>query len=177
MNCDPSTIACELGRIADSVSGFDVGGFLSTLLATLIGAAAASGTALWLASRERPAPVWRVQTAYDGRQEGELGLLKIRLTNVGDGVAYNVRMDVCGSMKPAWGASEDLLESGHMLTAYIWVQMDGEEDYDVKTAVHTDTRRVTMPTNAAVDIHWQQPPRRLRKRKVREKLEPPPEEE
>lgn len=177
MNCDPSTIACELGRIADSVSGFDLGGFLSTLLATLIGAAAASGTALWLAARERPAPVWRLVTTYGGKQEGELGLLKITLTNVGDGVAYNVRMEVCGSLKPVWSPSEDTLESAQMLTAGIWVKMDGEEDYDVGTGVHTDTRKVTMPTNAAVELHWQQPPRRLRKRKVREELEPPPMEE
>jgi hypothetical protein len=43
MDCSSSrTLACELGRIADALNGFDWNSFVSTLIATLVGAGIAA---------------------------------------------------------------------------------------------------------------------------------------
>lgn len=42
MSCTPDEVACQIERIADRMSVFDLNGFLATLIATVIGAAVAS---------------------------------------------------------------------------------------------------------------------------------------
>lgn len=53
MSCDPGEIVCELGRIADRMSTFDANAFLSTLLATLVGAGVASLISVLVYRHER----------------------------------------------------------------------------------------------------------------------------
>lgn len=50
MTCDPADIACNIDRIANDLTGFDLEGALATLAATLIGAGIA-GLVAWLIFR------------------------------------------------------------------------------------------------------------------------------
>lgn len=51
MDCERYRISCQLNRIADELTGFDVEAFISTLIATVIGAALALFGAWWLDQR------------------------------------------------------------------------------------------------------------------------------
>lgn len=50
MTCDPDTLRCQVERIANELSSFDVEGVLATFAATLVGAALA-GVVAWLVFR------------------------------------------------------------------------------------------------------------------------------
>lgn len=52
MPCSPSEIACQLDRIADQLTNWDLEGFAATLVATLLGAGVALLGAWWLADRD-----------------------------------------------------------------------------------------------------------------------------
>lgn len=52
VECEPNQISCQLNRIADEVTGFDFDAFLSTLIATVIGAVIALLGA-WILDRRR----------------------------------------------------------------------------------------------------------------------------
>lgn len=52
MECSDSQVSCQLGRIADAMTGFDVNGFLATLIATLVGALIAGAVSIALYRRE-----------------------------------------------------------------------------------------------------------------------------
>lgn len=51
MDCEKYRISCQLEQIADKLTGFDTGAFISTLLATVIGAILALLGAWWLDRR------------------------------------------------------------------------------------------------------------------------------
>ncbi|WP_167043155.1 hypothetical protein [Salinibacterium sp. ZJ454] len=52
MDCQGSMVSCQLERIADELTAFDVNGFVATLVATLIGAAVAAAISILLYRHE-----------------------------------------------------------------------------------------------------------------------------
>lgn len=68
MDCAPATISCELDRIADQLTGFDINGFLATLIATLIGAFVAGVVSIALYRHE-----------VSNRRKGEIDLAVVAL--------------------------------------------------------------------------------------------------
>lgn len=162
------SVPCELERIADAMSGFDLDGFLTTLLATLIGAGVAAVVTLWLNRRERPRPVWRVE-AEAGRdwhvRDGKV-IFVASMTNIGDGMAYNVTIEMQGARQNGPPVREAVIEPGESLKIGFYVPASGEMRFDVHTGEYTDERAVEWPATAKLSAEWQQPPRRHRQRRA-----------
>lgn len=76
MPCPPSDVACELGRIADQLSGWDWDGFAATLVATLLGALFALLGAWLLAQR-------------DGKERNQLRLTEAIVRTMHAAIAAN----------------------------------------------------------------------------------------
>lgn len=167
MTCDDGAIACRLSDIAEALTGFNVDGFLSTLLATLVGAFVAAGTSMWVAGRERPVPMWRVTTELPhnslSTQDGKTQI-PVTLTNIGDGPGYNVRLSVAGVMSypPQTVAKVDPGEHGK---TSISVPLKGQLRMNIETGMYADERQLNWPGRATLTVEWQQPPRRHRVRK------------
>lgn len=177
MECETEPIACQLALIVDSLAGFDLNGFLGTLLATVIGAAVATGSSLWLANRERPVPMWRVETDFpaDGGRPDRptVAAVPIRLLNIGDGVAYNVETTVMTAGAEGRFATAATLRPGAALDTTIDADMNGRMFFDIETGGHLDSRALDWPAGAALAVAWQQPPRRRRVRHARLALRKP----
>ncbi|MFN3948656.1 hypothetical protein [Microbacterium sp.] len=176
MECNPTSIACQLGRIADSTSGFDWDGFWATLLATIVGAVVAAGIGLYVARSERPQPFFRAETARSNHRwrvsEGVV-TIEVFLWNIGDGPAYDVNLAPCGGVSQSAAASVAKLEPGASLSCWILVNGGGAVDYDAETGVQTDLRTVDWPAAAAASVSWQQPPQRGKVRRLTLKLDDP----
>ncbi|WP_404475146.1 hypothetical protein [Microbacterium aerolatum] len=167
MTCDPDTIRCQIERIADAVTGWDTNSFASTLLATLIGAAAAAGMSWWLTARDRPKPVWRVETGRLPREpRGGAATVKVTATNIGDGTAYGARLILQGTTRDA-SDSVAVVEPGSEITAWIHFPMTGKLDWDPQSDASTDTRESTWDDATTARVEWLQPPRRHHVRKHR----------
>ncbi|NLP82600.1 hypothetical protein HF576_01940 [Microbacterium sp. CFH 90308] len=168
MDC---TIACQLDRIADAMSGFDWNAFWATLIATIIGALVASLIGLAVARAERPQPFFRVEASQPSgnwwtNRDGEVGL-PVELWNIGDGPAYNVRLTITGAPNASREIVTAKLEPGESLRSSITVPGHGELESNPLTGHYNDTRSVTWPAHADALITWQQPPQRHRVRRLR----------
>lgn len=160
MECNAGDWPCDLARIADALSGgFDLNGFLATLLATLIGAGVAAATSFWLAERERPKPMWRVDARIPWGIELGRGAARVEATvvNIGDGVAYHPRVAVVwkGATNDTRGSgSEALLAPGEQMTAVFVVPVvEDPESSEI---------RIAWPKTLSAELEWHQPPRRRR---------------
>lgn len=172
MECTTGDWGCEFTRIADAMSGFDWNNFASTLLATLVGASVAAAVSFWLANRERPAPVWNLETSdlADEPAKDGTGSTKVVLTNVGDGAGYNVRLSIVGSKR--WAPTASVLAPGASLTTWVDSPMTGAAEYDVASGKTADTRVLDWGKPHA-RVEWQQPPRRTHRRSTLEALRKP----
>ncbi len=174
MDCGGSQIACQLARIADALSGFDSNAFLSTLLATLVGAGVAAWVSFWLTERERPQPMWTVESDAQGQARDGSFTVRIRVTNVGDGTAYHPRITVSGTgITGSRVGVEAVLEPGEIVTAWCGAPGTGRDWMDPKTLQAVDDRKVQWPADAAVLIEWHQPPRRKHTKRHRMDIEAP----
>lgn len=169
------SVACELKRIADAMSGFDLNGFLTTLLATLIGAGVAAVVTLWLNRRERPRPVWRVETVagWEWRVERDgTTILVAQTTNIGDGNAYNVLLEILGAQQNG-PARADVVEPGESVNAEFYVPAGGELRLDEETGAMIDNRTLVWPQGMKLRAEWQQPPNRHQRRHAKFALDNP----
>lgn len=170
MDCSAGDWICELSRIADALEGgFDVNGFIATLLATLVGAGVAAGVSFWLAERDRPRPMWKAETRFPrGAERDGVFALEVVITNIGDGAAYHPRVEVQGEhVTGSRRGSESVLEPGEMLKAWIGVPGSGVEGTNELTGELTDSRVIDWPEVVAAHLEWHQPPRRTRTQRTR----------
>jgi hypothetical protein len=173
MECDSSQIACQLERIADALNGFDVDGFVATLLATLIGAGVAAWVSFWLTERERPQAMWTVDAkASDG--QNSTFTVQVVVTNIGDGAAYHPRITVSGTgIEGSRYGVEAVLEPGERVEAWCGVPGAGALRTNPETLQVVDDREVWWPSDAKVLVEWHQPPRRKCTKHQRMKIEAP----
>lgn len=174
MDCGGSEIACQLARIADALNGFDANGFVSTLLATLIGAGVAAWVSFWLNERERPQAMWTVEAkANSGYNQGTF-TVQVVVTNIGDGAAYHPRITVSGTgVEGSRRGVEAVLEPGERVSAWCGVPGTGAQRTDPETLQVIDDREVQWPTDATVLVEWHQPPRRNRTKRHRLRIDAP----
>lgn len=174
MDCDRFPAACQLGRIADALTGFDADNFISTLLATLVGAGIAAWVSFWLTNRERPQPMWKVESQAHGHLNDDTFTVKVTATNIGDGAAYHPRITVSGTgIVGKRRGVEPAVETGGQVFAWCGAPGSGRVYTDPETLDISDSREVHWPSDASVLVEWHQPPRRNKVRHQRLKIAPP----
>lgn len=175
MNCSKGDWACELSRIADAMNAFDWNSFAATLLATLVGAGVAAGVSFWLAERDRPRPMWKVDARIESAfaQDGVF-TIEVTVTNIGDGAAYHPRVHVQGRDVTGRRRSEAaLVEPGGEFNTWIGVPGTGQRGTHHETLELYDTREIDWSGGVTADLAWHQPPRRTRTKHTRMRLDPP----
>lgn len=167
MECEVGMIACDLHRIADAIGSFDWWGAVSTLLATLVGAAVAVLATFWVNNRERPRPVWRIEPKGNSNWQIHDGkaVIPVEITNIGDGAAYNLRIEIKGVTSTEGVATSAVLEPGETFKSGVFVPASGSVGWDEGQGLY-DTREIVWPDHVVVDLEWQQPPRRHKVRKL-----------
>jgi len=148
------------------MSGFDWNNFASTLLATVVGAAVAALTAFWLSNRERPSPVWTGGSELHSNwyiDNKGLGIFSVKLSNGGDGAAYNVQVSVMGDAS-AHPVTSSKVDPGGSISATVQIPASGSAEYDPDTGKFDDNRAFDWPGGLYAMITWHQPPARLKQR-------------
>lgn len=173
--CESRSVACQLGRIAESMSGFDWDSFWATLLATVVGALVASFISIFVARAQRPQPFFRADAeprAGDWwRPVNQLVAMPIVVANIGDGPAYDLRVRAVGGSRDGEEARTAKFEAGETVRSEILIDVVGVEQYDEYGDTVRDDRTYVWPDSAAVLVTWRQP--RGRQRSVRLVLRDP----
>lgn len=175
MSCGSGDWACELTRIADAMNGFDWNNFIATLLATLVGAGVAAGVSFWVAERDRPRPMWKIDAFIDSIfTMYEDHSVTVEVTNIGDGAAYHPRATVDGHNPGGRQRVEAaVVEPGGSFSTAVSVPGSGELGTDENSGDPLDTRNVDWPQGLAVKIEWHQPPRRKHTKRTRVRIPDP----
>lgn len=176
LDCESTPIACQLERIADALSGFDVNSFAATLLATIIGAVVAALIGLVVARAERPQPFFSARAIENSGiywDDAGIAHTRITVTNIGDGPAFNVSLTAEGFKDPAVPGREAKLEGGDSITVSVTAPYTGKQKYDPLGDSVEGEHRLEWPASASVVVRWQQPPARHKVREQRIRAENP----